>query len=252
MPYKGVIFDIDGVLEYQGKVYPGAVEAVRELREQGIPIRFLTNSTLKSRQSCTEGLIRSGFRAELHEVFTASYATACYLREIQPRSIWLMLYREGREEFRDFVHDRVNPEYIVIGDGRDEFDFIHLNQALRLISSGSRLIGMIPELVDSSLGELELNVGSWVGLLERASGKQAVYVGKPNPYSYHLALEGMDLAPGQVLAVGDRVSSDILGARNAGLASGLVTSGEFRPGDERGPIVADHILKSITDVLGLF
>ena len=225
MPYKGIIFDIDGVLEYQGKVFPGAVDTVQELRRRDIPIRFLTNSTLKSRASCMERLQRSGFPSHVHEVITASFATACYLRELKPRSIWLMQYREGRDEFWDFVHDRENPEYIVIGDGRDEFDFDHLNQALRLIARGAKLVGMIPELVDSSLGELELNVGSWVSLLERASGKEAVYIGKPHPYCYQLALAGMELEPSRVLAVGDRVGSDILGARRARPG--------FSPGDHR-------------------
>ena len=40
---KGVIFDIDGVLEFQGKVYPGAVENLDLLREKGVLLRFLTN-----------------------------------------------------------------------------------------------------------------------------------------------------------------------------------------------------------------
>ncbi|SDJ83405.1 hypothetical protein [Aliiruegeria lutimaris] len=42
----GVLLDISGVL-YQGDVaIPGAVEAVRRLRDTGLPIRFLTNSTV--------------------------------------------------------------------------------------------------------------------------------------------------------------------------------------------------------------
>jgi ribonucleotide monophosphatase NagD (HAD superfamily) len=52
--------------------------------------------------------------------------------------------------------------------------------------------------------------------------------------------------------VGDRVGSDILGAKNAGMASALVTTGEFRPGDELGPVFADHVLRAITEILELF
>jgi ribonucleotide monophosphatase NagD (HAD superfamily) len=51
-----VLFDIDGVLEYQGKPYPGAAETVLKLRELGLALRFLTNSTLKSRRSAAERL----------------------------------------------------------------------------------------------------------------------------------------------------------------------------------------------------
>lgn len=76
---RGLILDIDGVLEFQSQVYPGAVETVQQLCNRGITIRFLTNSTLKSRASCTEKLYRAGFRAAPEQVITASYATARYL-----------------------------------------------------------------------------------------------------------------------------------------------------------------------------
>ena len=39
-----VIFDIDGVLEYQGQVYPHAADTIRVLRNRGLILRFLTNS----------------------------------------------------------------------------------------------------------------------------------------------------------------------------------------------------------------
>ncbi len=58
---KGLIFDIDGVLTFQGKVIPGAIEAISFYRSLGITLRFLTNSTLKSRRSCAERLIQQGF-----------------------------------------------------------------------------------------------------------------------------------------------------------------------------------------------
>jgi len=88
---RGIIFDIDGVLEFQGKVCPGAIETVDVLRDKGIVLRFLTNSTLKSRESCAERLRKAGFRIFREEVITASYATAVYLEELDPRSCWIML-----------------------------------------------------------------------------------------------------------------------------------------------------------------
>ena len=76
---RGVIFDIDGVLEFQGEVYPGAIETIDLLRNKGIVLRLLTNSTLKSRVSCARRLRESGFEIFDEEVITASYATARYL-----------------------------------------------------------------------------------------------------------------------------------------------------------------------------
>lgn len=250
-PIKGIIFDIDGVLEYHGQVFPGAIEILESLRTRDLALRFLTNSTLKSRASCAERLRKKGFVVKEAEVITASYATADYLKSLKPRSIWVMLEREGLDEFRGFVHDESDPEYVVVGDNRSRFDFEHMNRALRLIARGARLVGMQNELIDSSFGELELNVGSWVGMLERASDVQAVYIGKPFPYAFQLAMRSLGLNQSEVLVVGDRVSTDILGAKNAGLRSALVKTGEFRPADLESGIQPDWVLEEIRELNNL-
>ena len=248
---RGMIFDVDGVLEYQGRVCPGAVETIGELRKRGIVLRFLTNSTLKSRSSCAEGLRKKGFQVFDGEVITASYATAVYLRELKPRSCWVMLEREGLDEFKDFQQDLEDPEYIVVGDNRSRFDFDHLNKALRLLLKGAKLVGMQSELTDSSLGDTELNVGSWVGMLERASGVTAVYIGKPSPYVFDLTMKTMGLDKSEVVMVGDRVSTDVKGAKGYGIRSALLMNGEFDERELDGSIEPDFWLESVADVLAL-
>jgi len=245
---KGIIFDIDCVLEFQGKVYPGAVETLELLRSRGLLIRFLTNSTLKSRLSCTQKLRRSGFQADEDEVITASYAAAVYLKGLDPRSCWVMVERAGLDEFKDFKIDDQNPEYVVVGDNRSHFDFDHLNHAVKLLLNGAQLIAMQGEQLDTSMGDVELNVGAWAAMLERASNKPAVYLGKPNPYNFGLALDSMGLDKRQVVAVGDRVHTDILGARNAGLRSILVRTGEFDPRELQDEVKPDFICDSLRDL----
>ena len=248
---RGIIFDIDGVLEYQGRVYPGAIETVARLRQQGLRLCFLTNSTLKSRAACAARLCQKGFDVCEAEVITASYATAGYLKTLQPRSIWVLLQREGLDEFKDIPQDEDNPEYIVIGDYREQFTFTNLNKALRLLCRGAHLVGMISELIDNSMGEVEINVGAWVKLLELTSGVTATYIGKPNPYGFELALNSLGLPKEQVLMVGDRVGSDVIGAHRFGIRSVLLRSGEFDARDLAGEIKPDIIFDSIQEILTL-
>lgn len=250
---SGVLFDIDGVLEFQGQVYPGAVETVQTLRRLGFALRFLTNSTLHSRRSRAASLQAAGFSLSADEVITASYATARYLQEQNPRSCWVMLEGEGLVEFSAFRQDREHPEYLVVGDNRSQFDFDHLNHALRLLLAprGARLVGMHADLVDTGTGAPELNVGAWVSLLEVASGVQAVYVGKPHPFAFELALADMGLDRDQVVMVGDRIQSDIKGARTLGIRSVLVKTGEFRVGDLEAGIEPDFVLDSIAELVDL-
>jgi HAD superfamily hydrolase (TIGR01458 family) len=246
---SSLIFDIDGVLTFQGRVYPGAVETLDELRARGLHLRFLTNSTLKSRRSAAQRLVQTGFQAREEEVFTASYLTAQYLRGLNPRSCWVMLAGPGRDQFKDFVHDESSPEYLVVGDYRQDFDFDTLNRALGVLQEGAKLIGMTPELVDSSLGSLELNVGSWVELLARAAAIEPTYIGKPSPYGFKMVLETLPVPPETVLVVGDRVSSDVAGAHGVGLRAALVKTGEFDPQDlDAGP-QPDYIIEELSELM---
>lgn len=238
----GVIIDIDGVLIYQGRAYRGAVEFVRKLREHGLRVCYLTNSTLNSRHACALKLRRNGFWAAENHVITASYATAHYLRACRARSIWLMLTGAGRREFDGIQNDTTKPEFVVIGDFRNRYKTRTMNKALRLIVKGAKLIGMIPELTDTSLGQIELNVGSWVRMLETAAGCKALYIGKPNPYPFKLALQSMCLPADKVMMIGDRADTDIAGAQGAGMRTMLVRTGEYQ---ETRDITPDVIVDSI-------
>jgi HAD superfamily hydrolase (TIGR01458 family) len=250
--FDGVIFDVDGVLEYQGRVYPGAVALLEELRRLGTEVRILTNSTLKSRRSAALKLRSKGFPIDDEQVVTASYASAQYLRDHRARSCWVMLRGEGIEEFHDLPQDPERPEYLVLGDCRDEFNFPNMNRALRLLLNGARLIVMIPEMIDSSMGQLELTVGAYGRMLEEATKTPAVYIGKPNPYIFDIALSGMKVGDRRrVLMVGDKISTDILGAQQSGARSALIKTGEFREGDLNGAVRPDHVFESI-EALGRF
>jgi len=250
--YNGVMFDIDGVLEFQGKAYPGAVELLEFLRNKGVTIRILSNSTLKSRKVCTERLNRHGFKVTEAEVITASWVTARYLKTLKPKSCWVMLKGKGIEEFKEFNMDDETPEYIVLGDYREEFKFENMNKALNLLLQGTKLIVMIPEKVDHSLGGVELTVGAYGKMLEDAAGIKATYIGKPSAYMFDIAIDSMGIDRTEVLMVGDRVSTDITGARQAGIPSVLVKTGEFKPDDLMGDILPDFIVDAVGDIKEFF
>ena len=156
------------------------------------------------------------------------------------------------DEFEGFQQDMDDPEYVVIGDNRSRFDFEHMNKALRLLLGGAKLIAMQGELVDRSMGEVELNVGSWAGMLERAAGVEATYVGKPERYVFELTLRTMGLGRREVVMVGDRVSTDVKGAKRFGMASILVRTGEYGEDDTEVEVEPDFVFDCVGDVLQVF
>ena len=156
---------------------------------------------------------------------------------------------EVTEYERDLPQDDENPEYLVLGDCRDEFNFQNLNRAAKILTGGARLIVMIPEMIDSSLGELELTVGAYGRMLEEALNIEAIYIGKPSRYIFDTTLDSMDLRDrNRVLMVGDKISTDILGAKNAGVRSALIRTGEFSQDGSTVDVEPDYSFDSIAQL----
>ena len=61
---KGFLIDLDGVVYIEDQTISGAVETVNWLRRRGYPIRFLTNTTMRSRASLVAKLLRFGIHAD--------------------------------------------------------------------------------------------------------------------------------------------------------------------------------------------
>ena len=70
-----------------------------------------------------------------------------------------------------------------------------------------------------------------------------MYIGRPSPYVFDLTMKTMGLDKSEVVMVGDRVSTDVKGAKAYGIRSALLMAGEF---DE-----PDFWLESVTDVLAV-
>ncbi|CAM0138861.1 unnamed protein product [Umbelopsis sp. WA50703] len=65
---KGLLIDLSGTIHIDKKEIPGAVEAIRKLRESGLPYRFATNTTKESPQRLRTKLNELGFDVQDHEV----------------------------------------------------------------------------------------------------------------------------------------------------------------------------------------
>ena len=62
---RAFLIDLDGVLYNDNQPIPGAREAIAHLRARGVPFRFITNPTMRSRASLQRKL--AGFAFEVSE-----------------------------------------------------------------------------------------------------------------------------------------------------------------------------------------
>lgn len=245
---RGLLLDVDGVLYHAGRPIPGAAEALEEVRRRGYRRRFLTNITRRSRETVARRLQEMGFVVEKEEILTASYLTALYLKRLGRPRCWILLDGDGLTEFADLEQTEEGAEYVVLGDMAERFTYDLLNRALRLLWNGAGFIAMQADPYDLGRNGPMVNVGGWLALLERASGRRALLVGKPSPLAYELALAELGLPAEEVAAVGDRVESDVAGGKAAGLRTILVRTGHFRLQDLEGTVRPDVILDSLAEL----
>lgn len=261
---KAYLFDLDGTL-YQGDAaVPGAPELIARLRKEGVPFRFVTNTTSKPRSAIVDRLRRYGFALDQEEVFTALLAGARLARELGYTSLIPLVPPASLADLPDFdlVGGTSNnlpaspaprsPAAVVVGDLGSLWSFDLVQQAFSALMNGAELIALSRDRFWMSASGLTIDCGAFVKALEYATGKQSVLAGKPSPAFFHAAIESLGLLPGaaQVIMVGDDIQSDIGGAQAAGCRGYLVQTGKFREEVTAvSPVRPDRILGSVAELL---
>ena len=86
-------------------------------------------------------------------------------------------------------------------------------------------------------------------LIEKATGKQAFFVGKPNPLMMRTALNHFDMHSEQSYMVGDRMDTDVLAGISAGMETILVLSGSTSVEDiDKYPYRPKYIRDSVAEI----
>jgi HAD superfamily hydrolase (TIGR01458 family) len=224
-----LLLDLSGVLYDGDRVIPGAPEAVARARDGGIPVRFITNTSQKTRSGLLAHLSGMGFEVSPDELFSAVDAARGWLeqRDLRP---WCLVHRDIRSEFEDLASE--DPNAVLITDAAEDFTYANLNRAFQLCLAGAPLVGVGRNRYFKSGDDLLLDAGPFIRAVEFAADVEATIVGKPAAAFFRLALQSTGVAPAQALMVGDDVFGDVQGALAAGLAGCLVRTGKYRAGDE--------------------
>jgi NagD protein len=86
-------------------------------------------------------------------------------------------------------------------------------------------------------------------LIEKASGKAPLYVGKPNPLMMRSALNYLDVHSEDTVMVGDRMDTDIVAGVESGMRTILVLTGVTRREDiDSFPYRPTWVLESVAEI----
>lgn len=253
--FSGLILDMDGVLYRGDEPLEGAEELFPALRRAGISFILLTNNATLRAADFADKLARMSIRVEADCILTSAGATAIYLGATYPEGGRVYVLGEEAlvrtiEEIPNFHVTNEQPEFVVAGLFFG-FDYKALRHACIAIRQGARFVATN---VDATLpvegGEFWPGAGSIVAAVQTCSGVAPTIIGKPSVHGAEMALKKMQLAPQQVLCVGDRLDTDILMGREAGIPTALVLTGVSQREDiERTGIVPDYVFEDLDDFM---
>jgi len=249
--YDAFLFDLDGVLYRGDDPVPGAAAAIEVLREAGKRLAFVTNNSARPPMAVVEHLRTVGIAAEVGEVETSALATAAMLRRRGVTSAFVVGEAGLREALTDSgiaaVDADAAPDAVVVGWDRS-LTYETLRLASRCVQGGAALVASNDDAsYPAPDGTTWPGAGSIVAALERATGRRAEVVGKPNAPILESALARA--GGGRPLVIGDRVETDIEGARRLRWDSMLVLTGISTRDDLRAAGIAATYV--VDDLAGL-
>lgn len=228
---RGLILDMDGVLWEGETPLPGMAEFLSFLRAEKIRRVLATNNASLTPDSYVRKLARMGADVLREEILTSATATAAYLRTVvRPGEKIFIIGEEGLVRAVEEAGltaagpDDARADYVVCGMDRG-LSWQKLAAATIHLRAGARFIGTNPDLTFPTERGIAHGNGAILAALTAASGVKPAVIGKPYPSLYQMALRQMGIPKAGVAALGDRMETDILGARKAGIKSILVLTG---------------------------
>jgi HAD superfamily hydrolase (TIGR01458 family) len=249
---RALLVDLDGVLYVEDDPVPGARDAVALLRDRGLGLRFVTNTTARSRDETLAKLERLGFEVSPEELVTPAALARRRCEERGHETVALIMNEAVKADFEGLREVGEGPDAVIMGDLGEAFGFEILNRAFRMVMDGAELIALQKNRFWVTGEGLSLDAGPFVAAIEYASGAEAHVVGKPAPAFFDGVLGDLGVDPEDAAMVGDDVESDVAGAMNEGLRGVLVRTGKYREDFVRETgVEPTATVGSIADVPGL-
>jgi glycerol-1-phosphatase len=231
--YDVALLDLDGVVYVGPHGVPGVPGALAAARTAGMRLGYVTNNASRTPEDVAAHLVDLGIPAEPTDVITSAQAAASVVAaRFGPRArvlpiggsgVSVALHDAGLTVVED-AEDR--PVAVVQGYGRD-VGWLALSEAVVAVRNGALHVATNTDAtIPTPRGPLPGN-GALVGVVSTVTGRAPLVTGKPDPAMHEECVRRTRAR--RPLVVGDRLDTDIEGARRAGAASLLVFTGVTDP-----------------------
>ncbi len=253
------LLDLDGTVYLENELIPGVKNFTQYLNRFHIPYVFITNNSSHSAKEYLTKITRLGIKVTIDNILTSGQASGLYLSKIcHCARIFVVGTQALKDELSGLGHqiceNSEEPvDYIVVGFDT-ELTYAKIKAACTLIDKGAGFIATNPDLVCPIKGKRYIpDCGSIYTMIENATGKRAVIIGKPNSTIIDIVKERYDLSVDKISVIGDRLYTDIALGRNNAIFTFCVLSGESTIDDiKKSPWKPDQVISSIDFLNGAF
>lgn len=228
--YDVIMFDLWGVLIEGGALYPNVGNAVNSLMKYK-KVLFVSNAP-RTASFAADRLRNFGIHCRDEQMFTSGQMSKDL---IDSKGDSALIYHlsfgnefNAIEEGYRLTADIEKASLMLLTAQLDEGQDLHMFNDLfeRAVAAGVHCICANPDKTIPNKGKIRYCAGYFADIYEKMGGKVTI-IGKPGKDIFIKAISGLDPKPNlnRVLMIGDTIDTDILGAKNAGICSGLVLTG---------------------------
>jgi HAD superfamily hydrolase (TIGR01450 family) len=259
---KLFLLDIDGTVSLDAEWIDGAPEFLNLVEENGGKYIFITNNSTKGIGDYVDKYRGMGLDVDSSNFLTASYVTACFLKEKhEGELIYVLGTKSFAKELMDFgleVVQEVTEENIekiraaVVGFD-NELTYRKVTDICRLLSTREvEYYATNMDLACPVTFGFVPDCGAICRMIACAVKREPEYIGKPNKLMVTMAAEKYGYALEDILVIGDRLYTDIACGINAGVDTLVVFTGEAKKEDlETTEFVPSYYCETIGELYNI-
>jgi 4-nitrophenyl phosphatase len=264
---KLAIFDLDGVVYRGFSLIPNMDKNIKILKENSIKVVYNSNNSTITRQIFVDRLKNFGIPSNLSDFYTSAYITAAEITKIKENSKIYVIGENGIiEELKALGHSVIRNvkdyneiDFVIVGLDM-KINYKKIVTAQKCILEGkAQFYATNPDTTYPLADGLWPGAGVMVNAVQTCTGKAPVKIfGKPEPHGLKLILDDTKTSHINTWIFGDRLDTDILAGKRAGIMTACVLTGvtsremiesiEKGDGSNKEDLKPDIVINSLEEI----
>ncbi|MEI6056404.1 MAG: HAD-IIA family hydrolase [Lentisphaerota bacterium] len=236
------IFDLDGVVYEGTRALINSIESLCKLHKMGKQIAFFTNNATQTPENFALKVSSMGYKCDKNQIFTSALVCGNALSLKYPKGSKAFVIGEmglisalSNGGFtiinEDYSFDQIIENETIVSSvvavGLDKnVSYKKFAAASQLIARGAHFYASNADATLPDVHGFLPGAGSLVSFMITATGKEPCHIfGKPDPEGIFQILKRFNITKDKAVMIGDRIDTDILCGKNAGIKTALALTG---------------------------